>query len=135
MKAFAKEYLSVIYNTLFNDKNSIKEIANQINSTKKQDFAFEIIKDLYPFFADKTNKTISNIFSSDVVLNDEQEYYQQFKENYYEKQQEQKDDNEIMITALNNIGDAFELYIKEPTQERKVFLMMNLKQVQMSLKF
>ena len=40
-----------------------------------------------------------------------------------------------MITALNNIGDAFELYIKEPTQERKVFLMMNLKQVQMSLKF
>ena len=55
--------------------------------------------------------------------------------NYYEKQQEQKDDNEVMITALNNIGDAFELYIKEPTQERKVFLMMNLKQVQMSLKF
>ena len=44
-------------------------------------------------------------------------------------------DNEIMITALNNIGDAFELYIKEPTQERKVFLMMNLKQVQMSLNF
>lgn len=135
LKAFAKEHLSVIYNTLFNDKKSIKEIASKINSTKKQDFAFEIIKDLYPFFADKTNKTISNIFSSDIVLNDEQEYYQQFKENYYEKQQEQNNDTEIMITALNNIGDAFELYIKEPTQERKVFLMMNLKQVQMSLNF
>lgn len=135
LKAFASEYLSVIYNSLFNDKNSIKEIANKINSTKKQDFALEIIKGLYPFFADKTNKTISNIFSSDVVMDDEQEYYQQFKENYYEKQHEQNNDNEIMITALNNIGDAFELYIKEPTQERKVFLMMNLKQVQMSLNF
>ena len=76
----------------------------------------------------------SNIFSSNVAIDTKQEYFEQFKESFYEKQNIQKENNTI-ITALNTIGDAFELYIKEPTEDKKVFLMMNIKQVQMSLNF
>lgn len=134
LKIFANKHLSIIYNSLFNNKNSVKEIAKYLDTTKKQDFALEIIKGLYPFFADKSNKTISNIFSSNVAIDTKQEYFEQFKESFYEKQNIQKENNTI-ITALNTIGDAFELYIKEPTEDKKVFLMMNIKQVQMSLNF
>ena len=132
LKAFANKHMKLVYNHLFKDQKSIVEIQKKIESISKQEIGLTIIKEIYPFFEDKTNKTITNIFSLKNVIEDEEEYYQNFKKVYYEKQHKQAGEPPI-INALNTIGDSFELYLQEPTQERKVFLMMNLKQVQMSL--
>ena len=79
LKTFAGNHLTLIYNKIFNKFNSVDDIAEYLTNTKKQDFALSIIKEVYPFFANKTNKTITNIFSSNNIINNEQEYFEQYK--------------------------------------------------------
>lgn len=134
LKTFAGNHLTLIYNKIFNKFNSIDDIAEYLINTKKQDFALSIIKEVYPFFADKTNKTITNIFSSNNIINNEQEYFEQYKESYYEKQENQNFDT-VIINSLNTIGDSLELYFKNPTEDKKVFIMMNIMQVKMNLNY
>lgn len=131
LKEFANHHLTLVYNTLFKDTKSISDIVKILEGTQKQEYAFEIIRDIYPFFTDKSNKTISNIFSMNSI-NNEQEYFEQYKESFYEKQDNQRDI--IVIKALNTIADSLELYLKNPSQDKKVFTLMNIKQLQMIYK-
>ena len=131
LKEFANYHLTLVYNTLFKDSKSISALLKNLKDTQKQEFAFEIIRDIYPFFVDKSNKTISNIFSMNKI-NNEQEYFEQYKKSYYEKQNNQMDKN--VINILNTIADSLELYLKKPLEDKKVFTMMNIKQLQMVYK-
>lgn len=131
LKEFANCHLTLVYNTLFKDSKSISDIVKNLEGTHKQEYAFNIIRDIYPFFMDKSNKTISNVFSMNTI-NNEQEYFEQYKESYYEKQDNQMD--KIVINALTTIADSLELYLKNPSEDKKVFAMMNIKQLQMCFK-
>ena len=131
LKEFANYHLTLVYNTLFKDSKNISDIVKNLEGTQKQEYAFEIIRDIYPFFAEKSNKTISNIFSMSSI-NNEQEYFEQYKKSYYEKQDNQTD--EIVVKALNTIADSLELYLKNPSEDKKVFTLMNIKQLQMIYK-
>lgn len=131
LKEFANCHLTLVYNTLFKDTKRISDIVKNLEGTQKQEYAFEIIRNIYPFFINKSNKTISNIFSMNTI-NNEQEYFEQYKESYYEKQENQTDI--VVINALNTIADSLELYLKNPSEDKKVFAMMNIKQLQMYFK-
>lgn len=131
LKEFANHHLTLVYNTLFKDSKNISDIVKNLEGTQKQEYAIEIIRDIYPFFTEKSNKTISNIFSMNTI-NNEQEYFEQYKESYYEKQDNQMDKN--VINVLNTIADSLELYLKNPSEDKKVFTMMNIKQLQMIYK-
>lgn len=129
LKEFSKKYLTVIYNITFKNNNSFKKISSYFNSISKQDFALMVIKDIYPFFADKSNKTIINIFSMEDNIANEEEYFKRYKEAFFEKRVI-NNETEILIRSLHTISDALELYLKSPTQDKKVFLLMNIKQIQ-----
>ncbi len=132
-KDFADNCLTIIYNTLFSQTSTLEKIYQNLEKTSKQEFALSIIRNIYPFFENKTNKTITNIFSNFDKINNEEEYFKTYKTAFYDKDAEITQKTEILVRALNTIPDSIEMFFKNPSQEKRVFIMMNIKQLEMLL--
>lgn len=134
-KEFANKHLTIIYNKLFEENKDIMDIYNFLEKTSKQDFALTILKSIYPFFENKTNKTILNIFSNFNEITDENEYFETYKNAFYEQHQDIFYRTESIIFALHTISEALEMFLKNPSPDKRVFIMMNIKQIEMLLPF